>query len=207
MARPRSIVPTKPDDARAQRSIDALRSGLLALIEHKTLEQISIKEITEAARLSYPTFFRRFASKQDLLEYIATEEVRGLLTLGTPETTRNRRGDTAMRDMCDYIQGRRQLWTTLLTGGATSAMRDEFMRISIDIANNRPRTNPWLPLDLAAAFVASGMFEIFAWWLRQPADYPIENIVTILDALITDTIGSRRNVALAPFQASDRDET
>src|SRR6202008_4264211 len=61
LARPRTTTPTKPNDARAQRSIDALRSAFLTLIEHKPRDQISIKEIAEVADLGYQTFFRRFS--------------------------------------------------------------------------------------------------------------------------------------------------
>jgi AcrR family transcriptional regulator len=195
LARPRTITPTKPDDARAQRSIDALRAAFLALIERKPLDQIFIKEITDEAGLSYPTFFRRFASKEELLEDIATEEVRTLLSLG--QSAMNRKATGSSRLMLEYVQERRTLWTALLTGGAASAMRQEFMRVAREIATSGPRANPWIPLDLAVAFVASGIFEILAWWMRQPADYPLDNVITLFNALIVDSTGRPRNIVLA----------
>lgn len=195
MARPRTITPTKPDDARAQRSIDALRAAFLALIERKPLDQIFIKEITDEAGLSYPTFFRRFASKEELLEDIAAEEVRTLLSLG--QSAMNRKATGSSRLMLEYVQERRKLWTALLTGGAASAMRQEFMRVAREIARAGPRVNPWIPLDLAVAFVASGIFEILAWWMRQPADYPLDNVITLFNALIVDSTARPRNIVLA----------
>ena len=194
MARKRTTTPRIPDDARAQRSIDALRAAFLQLIEQKPLDQISIKEITDAAGLSYPTFFRRFASKEELLAHIATEEVQRLLSLG--QAAMERKSPKSAEAMCEYVQAHRRLWRTLLTGGAASAMREEFMRISRDIAASRPRSNPWLPIELAVPFVASGTFEIFAWWMRQPDDYPVENVITLFDALIIDSAGKPRNITL-----------
>jgi AcrR family transcriptional regulator len=194
VARARTVIPTKPDDARAQRSIEALRAGFLALIERKPLDQIFIKEITDEAGLSYPTFFRRFASKEDLLEHIAAEEVRTLLSLG--QSAMDRKAAGSSRRMLEYVQDHRKLWTVLLTGGAASAMRQEFMRVAREIASAGPRINPWIPLDLAVSFVANGIFEILAWWMRQPADYPLENVLKLFDALIVDSTARPRNIVL-----------
>lgn len=195
MARPRTTTPTRPDDARTHRSIGALREAFLTLLEAKPLEEITIKEVTEAAGLSYPTFFRRYSGKDELLADIATEEVRQLLSLGE-HAFGNRHSPKPIEAMCAYVQSRRNLWKVLLTGGAASAMRDEFMRISREIAASRPRSNPWLPIDLAVHFVASGIFEIFAWWMAQPEDYPVENVVTILNVLIVEVANRPRNIKL-----------
>jgi len=75
-------------------------------------------------------------------------------------------------------------------------VREEFVRVGRQIANERPRTNPWLPLELAVAFVSSGIFEILAWWMRQPEDYPIKNVITLFNALIIDSAGRPRNITL-----------
>ncbi len=197
MARERTTSPRKPNDARAHRSIDALRDAFLQLLEYRSLEEITIKEITEAAGLSYPTFFRRYSGKDELLADIATEEVRRLLSLSKHALEERDRGSSEpVEAMCAYIQCRRNLWKTLLTGGAASAMREEFMRISREIADSRPRSNPWLPVDLAVSFTASGIFEIFAWWMAQPEDYPLENVKIIFEALISDTLARPRNITL-----------
>ncbi|MBW8785829.1 MAG: TetR/AcrR family transcriptional regulator [Novosphingobium sp.] len=190
MARPRTTEPRQPDDARAQRSIEALKSALLTLLEQKPIEQITIKDITDRAGLSYPTFFRRFASKEELFEHIAREEVRALLRIGQAAMTT--RGARAGAQLCGYVQSRRKLWSALLTGGASSAMRSEFMRVAREIAESGPRMNPWIPLDLAVPFVTSGIFEILAWWMRRPEDYPVEHVVEMFDALIVDVTARPR---------------
>lgn len=201
MARKRTNTPSKPDDARASRSIEALQASLLRLIEQKPFEQILLREITDEAGLSYPTFFRRFASKEDLLDHVAAGEVRNLLELGK-QAIGAEHPHSAQR-ICEYIEPRRQLWTTLLTGGATAAMREAFMRESRAVALESPRQNPWLPLDLAVPFVANGLFEILAWWLRQPDDYPIANVSKLLDVLIIETTARRRDIALIDYVPKD----
>lgn len=195
MVRPRTNTPTQPDDPRARRSVEALREALLELLEARRFDQIEIKEITDAAGVSYRTFFRRFVGKDELLAEIATTEVRNLLTLGEAAMAEGR-PQRSVTDMCTYVAGHRRLWTVLLTGGGASVMREEFMRISREIAGAGPRINPWLPLDLAVTFVANGIFDIFAWWMRQPEDYPIENVVKLFNALIIDSAGRRRDISM-----------
>ena len=192
MARPRTTTPTKPNDARAHRSIEALSDALLELLEHTSFDEITIKEITKTAGVSYPTFFRRFSSKEDLLANVATDEVRRLLSLS--ERVFDDRDSESTSTMLAYIEDHRQLWRTLLTGGAAAAMREEFMRISGEIAAVRPRANPWLPLELSIPFTASGIFEIFAWWMNQPDDYPTENVEKMFNALIVETLARPRAI-------------
>lgn len=173
----------RPDDPRALRSREALRNALLSLVEERPFEQINIRDITSRAGVSYPVFFRRYQTKEDLLADIATEQVRQLLTLTVP-VFHAQAQDECLHTLCGYVEDHRLLWTRLLTGGAAPAMREEFRRISLELADRRPRANPWLPVDLATSFVVGGLFEILAWWLAQPTDYPTENVVKIIDTLI-----------------------
>ena len=187
MANKRTTKPTRPDDARAHRSIEALRTALLDLIEQKPLADISIREITDSAGVSYPTFFRRFSSKDALLEDIATNEVRHILSLGNNAISIGKTPQSG-KALCQYVQKHRQRWKTLLTGGAASAMREEFMRVAEEISREGPRANPWLPLDLAVPFSTSCIFEILTWWMRQPDDYPLNNVVKLMDVLVTEPL-------------------
>ena len=195
LARPRTTKPSKPADARVQRSLEALANAFLSLLEKHSNEEISIKDITEEAGVSYPTFFRRFSGKDDLLNYIASEEIKHLLNLGESTITNSRNLDSGQA-LCDYVQSKRYLWKTLLNGGAAAVMREEFMRAAREIAETRPRVNPWLPIDLAVPFVTGGVFEILAWWMRMPEDYPKENVITLFNVLIIDSVAHPREISL-----------
>jgi AcrR family transcriptional regulator len=172
-----------------------MQDAFLELISTRSLEEISIKEICDAAGLSYPTFYRRFSGKDELLAGIATEEVRRLLASGLSAREHQIDGGSASA-MCGYIEAQRPLWCILLTGGAANAMRQEFMRLSREFAETQPRANPWLAVDLAVPFVAGGIFEVLAWWMKQPDNYPTGNVVKLLDVLIIDTTARSRDIDL-----------
>lgn len=159
-----------------------MHQALLELLQLKQFDQIAIKEITEQAGVSYPVFFRQFHSKEELLADVATEQVRNLL--GHTEAAFDANSEVSIDGLCWYVQDHRKLWQALLTGGANAAMRAEFSRISRELMQGRPRYNPGLPLELAEELVANAIFDILTWWMRQPDDYPIGNVIKLLDTLV-----------------------
>ncbi len=154
-------------DARAIRSAQALGSALLALIERKPLEQVTVREIAAEAGVHYATFFRHHPTKEALLDHLAAEQIQRLVDLTVPVLD-STDSHTAFMALCEYVSKHRALWTALLTGGAAEAMRGEFKRVSREVAVDRAPKASWLPTELAVATSASLIFETLAWWLAQP---------------------------------------
>jgi AcrR family transcriptional regulator len=195
-----SLSHTKPagsrvHDARALRSREALRQALLRLLEKKSFDEISIRDITAAADVGYRTFFRHHATKESLLHDIAAEQIQRLLVLALPIVVagNNRAGSTAL---CTYVHQHRKLWATLLTGGAAATMREEFLRIARDIGPKEPPPGMWLPPDVGTILAISSTIELLAWWLRQKKPLPIARIAEIHDRMIvTPVINSDKSGA------------
>ena len=194
MEEPRNRL-SRPQDPRALKSRASLRDALLRLLDRRAFEQITIKELAAEAGVSYPVFFRQFSGTDELLADLAASEVRGLMALTRPIVD-DAVATSNLEEMCRYVERRRSLWKSLLTAGATSTMRNEFARVAAEIARVGPQANPWLLIELAASFVAAGIFEILAWWLSQPEDYPMANVVKILDALIAQPLGRPQHIQL-----------
>ena len=109
-------------DARAVRTRKALRQALLRLLDLKPLEQITIRDISEVARVGYTTFFRHHPTKDSLLNDVAADEMGRLvgLALSVADTTSDTR--SASIALCTYVDEHRKLWSTLLTGGAAGEL-------------------------------------------------------------------------------------
>lgn len=165
-------------DARAVRTREALRAALLDLLESKPLDQITIRDIAAAAGIGYTTFFRHHPTKESLLDDLAAEEIRSLIGLVMPvmDARSAREGSEAL---FTYVDERRALWTTLLTGGAAGALRAELLRISMEIAAERSPPSTWPPFEVVTLLVVSGTLELLSWWLRQASPLPIPEIAEI----------------------------
>jgi AcrR family transcriptional regulator len=175
---------SSPRDARALRSSAALQNALLALIERKPLEQITVREIAAEAGVHYATFFRHHPSKESLLDHIAAEQIDRLVKLTVPVLD-SMDSYAATLALCRYVRDHRTLWTALLTGGAAGAMRDELLAISRQLASERAPADGWLPVDLAVKSSVTLIVATLAWWLAPAhAAVGIEQVARTLDRLL-----------------------
>jgi len=177
-------------DARAVRTREALRLALLRLLERKSLEQITIRDICETSAVGYTTFFRHHPTKESLLDDVAAEQIGQLigLSLAAADAANTRAGSLAL---FAYVQEHRKLWSTLLTGGAQGAMRDEFLRVSRKVAATRAIGDHWPPAEVVTVLVASSTIELMSWWLRQKKPLTIEQMAEIHErVIITPTINT-----------------
>ena len=177
-------------DARALRSGLALQEAMLALLERKPFDQITIRDICNEAGVHYATFFRHHQTKESLLDCIARDQIARL-----NELTMAIRGSSdyaaGFRAMCAYVGDHRDLWSTLLNGGAGAAMREEWVRQSMRVASTEMPANSWLPADLGTICAATLIAETLAWWVSKPAgEIGIDEVAAILMRLLTASVMS-----------------
>lgn len=173
-------------DARKIRSRDALHAAFLQLLEHKALEDISIREIAAAAQVGHATFYRHYQGKTELLNDLAAAQIREVVDLSLPvlEAVDNR---AACFALCRYIDEHRTLWTTLLTGGASAAVKEELLRISRELtADTEYEHSDELPKELRLILVVGSITETLSWWLREEKPPPAERVAGYLDHIISN---------------------
>lgn len=179
---------SRSKDLRAVRSGQALREALLGLLPKQAFDQITVRDICNAAGIHYATFFRHYETKEALLNDIAKEQIRELNNL----TLAIREGDNyeaGFRALCQYVADHRTLWAILLNGGAASAMREEWLYRSQLVAAQEPPVNSWLPKELGTICAATLIAETLAWWVAQPEDaYSVEAVAQILYRLLVTSI-------------------
>lgn len=179
---------SRSKDLRAVRSGAALREAMLDLLLQKSFDQITIRDICSAASVHYATFFRHHQTKEGLLDDIAKDQIRQLnaLTLAIRESDDYEAG---FRALCQYVAEHRALWATLLNGGAGSAMREEWLRQSQQVAAREEPVNSWLPRELGTICAATLIAETLAWWVAQPEDaYGVEDVAAILYRLLVRSV-------------------
>ncbi|MDE8651996.1 TetR/AcrR family transcriptional regulator [Novosphingobium album (ex Liu et al. 2023)] len=185
--------PRRPD-ARAIRSKEALRQSLRALMAERPFKQITIKDITSHAGVSYPVFFRQFRNIEDIFNDIAVSEVDAMLEFAMLSF---HEGDASSEQMCRYLMDNRVIWQSLFAAGASPTMRERFARRGIETARTFGQRRPEMPLELAATIVSGAIFEALGWWLRQPDDFPIATIQHVLDTFVIEPANHRLALLIA----------
>lgn len=173
---------TPPVREKVYRTQIALRAALLELLEEQPFEQIKVRDITTRAGVGYATFFRRYSDKDHLLDDLATDEIRRLMTMTLPlfYTVDTLASNQAL---CAYVWEHRKVWKALLAGGAAASLKEEYLRQALELTKVSPDPNAWLPDDLAVTFAVTAILEILAWWLKSSAPPSVREMAAIIDRL------------------------
>jgi AcrR family transcriptional regulator len=190
-------------DARAVRTREALRGAMLELLAHTPLDKITILDICQTAEIGYTTFFRHYPTKESLLDDVAAGEIAHLIGLTMPIAIAEDVYAAGLA-LFNYVSAHRKLWSTLLTGGAEAAMRNEFLRLSREVAATRAHINDWPPADISTILVVSSTVELVSWWLQQKKPLSIEEVARIYEQIIIQphVRGERIPPEKAPRRAS-----
>jgi len=156
---------------------------MLLLLAREALDKITILDISEAAGIGYTTFFRHYPSKESLLDDVAAGEIAQLIGLTVPIAVAED-VQAAGVALFKYVDEHRLLWSTLLTGGAKIAMRNEFLRLSRQVAATRLHVNDWPPADISTILVVSSTVELVSWWLQQKKPLSIAEVAAIYARII-----------------------
>ncbi len=189
MARKRLYQPhySTTTDARVLQTRQALRHALLALIDRKPLEQVTVREIASAANIGYNTFFRHYTDKEVLLREIVSDELSELIELSVTTLDASDSAGAALA-LCQFVADHADWWSTLLNGGAANTLRDEFIRLLRETAPSRLSDTVVLPADIGIKLVAVGTLELLAWWLEHPERLSVEQLAKIYEQLVIDPV-------------------
>ena len=179
----------KTRDARQLRSDAALRAALIALIPRQLYDKITVRDIVAEAGVGYATFFRHYPSKDAMLDAIAHDELAEMMARTAPllDPADTRRTCVVL---AQHVGSRREVWSALLTGGAATHLREQFVQIADEVSDIAAPSD-WLPRDLGILFGVTATIEILGWWLRDKPDHPLEDVAELLDRLtIAPTVGA-----------------
>ncbi|BCJ36987.1 TetR family transcriptional regulator [Actinocatenispora thailandica] len=160
-------------DLRVRRTRKLLREALVALIEERGFDRVTVGAITERAMVSRAAFYRNYRDKYQLVEQIFDEamaEVRGQVADGDPDSRRAR-----WVAFFGHVDEYHRLYAALL-GARGSAWFASRMRSALAelTAPHFPPDAPvpgLLPAALSAVFVES-----IVWWLANDRPVPAAEI-------------------------------
>ena len=166
----------KPDE-RARRTRDRLGNALVALIHEKPIENVTVQDVLNRAKVGRSTFYLHFRDKNDLL--LSQLEV-FLETMSTLLSVRKETSDRVapVAEMFDHIKNQVKLYRILADAGRLNDFFDLAEGYFSRGIENRLKESKRLPKipqsELAArAFALAGsLLSLLRWWLDHGAKEP-----------------------------------
>ena len=194
-------------DLRARRTRKLLRDALLALIEERGFDAITVGEIAERAMVSRAAFYRYYRDKYDLVEQIFDEAMQTFIKdIGS-------RSHTTLRfdvqdapvpqrwvKLFEHFAEYERLYRVLLSGKGSpwfatnmrtymAELRKEYEQEHVSPVNGKRAANCHAPAGgLVPALVDALLIDTIIWWLEQGRPYPPQDVAMYCWRLIVSLL-------------------
>ncbi len=174
-------------DRRTQRTRQTLSSALIALIQEKRYEVITVQDICDRANVGRSTFYTHYQDKDDLL---AANFQQVMESLGSQIEWRDGEFIFPVAPLFRHVQAHHHLYKALALGGGfdvllRAAQRQWRTQIEIHLTPFLPQGyNPAVPLEVVTAYLAGALQTMLLWWLDRKMPYPPEKMEQMFQQLV-----------------------
>lgn len=174
-------------DRRTQRTVEALIHALMALMEGKHYDAISVQDIVQQANVGRSTFYAHFENKDDLL----IGGFSHLLDHLVEEIVLDEAGQVVFAPamLFRHAHGHYDVYRTLLWGsGFELLMQDGHAAFSEKIEKRLTAllagAEHEVPLPVAASTLAGGLLILVKWWLDNKMPYGPDEMNDMFQKLV-----------------------
>ena len=180
-------------DRRILRTRDTLGDALVALIQEKPFESITVQEVLDRAGVGRSTFYTHYKDKNDLLLSDAAEFFEGI------STALSKHGDKSHRvapvgEFFAHVAEQRQFHDALVSSGRIQDMwemgQEYFARGIEQRLAELPAPVIQAPRSTALARAFAGaLFSLLSWWLQSKPLLSAEQMDELFHRMVWSSIG------------------
>ena len=174
-------------DRRSQRTRQALSQALIALIQDKRYDVITVQDICDRANVGRSTFYAHYHDKDDLL----TSNFQQVMeSLGQPLAYRDGQLVFPIAPLFEHVLGHQHLYKALLWGGGMEVlMRAGQKQWSQQIeqyvgALLKDGRQPAVPIPIIANYIAGSLQTLLLWWLQHKMPHSPERLDEMFQQLV-----------------------
>ena len=163
--------PRKPD-VRVRRTHERLGSALVALIQEKSIDDVTVQEVLDRASVGRSTFYLHFRDKNDLL---LSQLEKFLETMSTALSVRKEKSHRVVpvEEMFAHIGGQNKIYRALADSGRLNDFFDlaqGYFARGIEqrlVESGRLAKLPQRELGARAYALAGSLLSLLRWWLDR----------------------------------------
>jgi AcrR family transcriptional regulator len=158
--------------------------ALLVLSLEKGYDAITIRDIAERADIAYSTFFRHYASKDDLLATEINTVIDDLQTLIQQAHAKSREAEGVL--IFQHVAAHPTFFRVLFTSQGTSRVLEDAQR---EIVAHLVQTEIFpadnlIPPEIAANHFVVTVLALIRWWLDHDIPYTVKQMASFYSRLL-----------------------
>lgn len=176
--------PAPSPDLRVRRTRRLLTQALIDLSAERSLEAITVRDLTERAEVGYATFFRHYAGIEDLLRG-AVDDLRADL-FGLLPPLAGDAPEQAGALVFRHVQAHPGLYRLLLGTDRSLGLLDQIVDIGVEglLETFEARPDALVPVEVATHHFIRSFLTLIEWWLRHNQPHSPERMGEIYCELI-----------------------
>ncbi len=170
-------------DRRISKTRWQLTQAFVDLALERDYEQITLRDLTERAKVGYATFFRHYPDKESFLNAILEESIGILIGSIAPLSNQPER---IIRVVFEQLTEQPKRYQMLLKTRHISHLLERVLAVGsvLFIQQLGPHLKPNIPPELAARHAIGAIINLIEWWLEQPTRETPERMGELINALI-----------------------
>lgn len=176
-----------PPDRRAQRTRQTLSHALIALIQEKRYDAITVQDICDRANVGRSTFYAHYQDKDDLLASNFSEVMKNL---SQPFVEQDGQLIFPLAPLFEHTRSHQNLYKALLWGGGINVLMragqklwSEQITLYMEAVLPAGR-QPAVPIPVLAAYMAGSLHTLLFWWLEHGSQYSPQRMDEIFQQLV-----------------------
>jgi len=174
----KSMTHSRKIDPRVERTHEALRGALMALIEEKGFDAISVQDIAKRAGVNRATFYLHYTDKQDLLVRASEADFDRLVAEAGPIDRENlayRKPPRQVVLLFEHLAKNRRFYRSVLSSPGDSAFAARVREYIAAFTKARiaslhaiyPAAAPLVDDAFISEYVTGALLGIMTWWLES----------------------------------------
>jgi AcrR family transcriptional regulator len=171
-------------DRRIQRTRQLLHGSLMALIQEKGFEALSVQDIIDRANVGRATFYAHFDSKEDLLAS-GIENLRESLRQRQRQPLAARGSDEGLfafsRELFTHANEHRPVFQAMVGKRSGAVVQQMLQKMLVDLVREEVRAT-WAerahdtPVEAVSQFIGGGLFGLLIWWGNGKMRMAVEEV-------------------------------
>jgi AcrR family transcriptional regulator len=164
-------------DRRVQRTRDALREAMMALMLENGWDGIDVQTLCDRANIGRSTFYQHYDNKEALLKASFAVLRDGLLA-GAEVSTRQSGKLGFVAGLIAHVYEAQDVFRALIGRRSGNYVQDRFRELLVELVRAELPQKNW-QTDAKAHYLGGALFELLAWWLgrnQQQKPHEIEEL-------------------------------